>query len=221
MNILALETATSACSVVVCTPEGQTHLHAQTPQSHAARILPMVDEALQRSGLSRPDLDLIAFGRGPGAFTGLRIAAATAQGLALGWGLPVIGIDTLEALAWQGRNSWGDVPVFTLLDARMSEVYGALYDASGNPLLEPSLLKPEAAAEKIAASGCRHGIGDVAALYPQLSAAFDDWADAQPLATGVAAVARHRAHEARRLDVQIPVPHYLRNNVADTPKRRA
>ncbi|SIN91386.1 tRNA threonylcarbamoyladenosine biosynthesis protein TsaB [Sulfurivirga caldicuralii] len=221
MNILALETATSACSVVVCTPQGQVHLHEQAPQSHAAKLLPMVDEALQRSGLESDQLDMIAFGRGPGAFTGLRIATATAQGLALGWNLPVIGIDTLEALAWQGRASWGAVPVFTLLDARMGEVYAALYDAQGNGIVSPQLLKPEAALELIASHGCSHGIGDIASIYPQLGASFDAWLDAQPLATGVAAVARARTDRALPVEEQIPVPLYLRNNVADKPKRRA
>ena len=220
MNLLALETATSACSVVVSTPQEQIHLHAQTPQSHAAKLLPMVNEALQRSSLAPDQLDLIAFGRGPGAFTGLRIATAVAQGLALGWNLPILGIDTLEALAWQGRSSWGSVPVFTLLDARMHEVYGAFYGPDGQCLIPPQLMSPEAAASLIVEQNATHGIGDVASLYPQLSAAFEHWLDAQPLATGIAAVAQTRAKQAQMLDVAIPVPLYLRNNVADKPKRR-
>jgi len=220
MNILALETATSVCSVVVSTPDGEIHVHEQTPQSHAARLLPMLEAALEKSGLEPEMLDLIAFGRGPGAFTGLRICAATAQGLALGWNLPVLGIDTLEALAWQGRACWGNVPVFTLLDARMGEVYCALYDEMGASLIEPSLMKPDQAAEQMALHQCQHAIGDVAQVYPQLTAVVENWQDAQPLATGIAAVARMRAQEARRLDVQIPVPSYLRNNVADKPARR-
>ena len=99
MKILALDTATEACSAALLCGDNVYERHEIAPWRHAELILPMVDAVLALAGVGLNELDAIAFGRGPGAFTGVRIAAGVTQGLALGAGLPVIPISSLAALA--------------------------------------------------------------------------------------------------------------------------
>lgn len=111
-------------------------------QRHSELLLPMLDEMLAEAGLTLAQLDGIAFGAGPGSFTGLRIACGVAQGLAFGADLPVIGICTLEALA----QAVGDGSVVAALDARMGEIYHAAYKKSDDgwqPVCEPTLCLPQ------------------------------------------------------------------------------
>jgi tRNA threonylcarbamoyladenosine biosynthesis protein TsaB len=133
MKLLAIETATDACSAALWRDGRITDHCEHAPQRHAELILPMVDALLAEAGLKVAELDAIAFGRGPGSFTGLRIAAGVAQGLAFAAGKPVIGISTLAALA-QGVASQGS-RVLAALDARMGEVYWGLYQADAAGLM--------------------------------------------------------------------------------------
>jgi tRNA threonylcarbamoyladenosine biosynthesis protein TsaB len=122
MKLLAFDTATPACSVAVWI-DGTVHERAASGQRHAERILLLIDEALAEAGVALNQLDAIAFGRGPGSFTGLRISAGVAQGLAFGADLPVVPVSSLAALA-QGM----DAPnVLTAFDARMQQVYWGAY----------------------------------------------------------------------------------------------
>lgn len=122
MKILSLDTSTEACSAAIWT-DGVVLERFETDSRHSERILPMVDELLAEAGLALTQFDAIAFGRGPGSFTGLRIATGVAQGLAYGAGLPVIPVSSLAALA-QGV----DAPkVLAALDARMNQVYWGAY----------------------------------------------------------------------------------------------
>ena len=127
MNILALDTSTEYCSVALWQDGGMDARDAAAGQLHSRMLLPMVDELLRQHGLALKDLDGIAFGRGPGSFTGLRIACGVTQGLALGAGLPVVGVSTLLALAEAVRSEHA----VCCLDARMGEVYHASYVRSG------------------------------------------------------------------------------------------
>lgn len=122
-TILAIDTATEACSVALSYKGEITHLAELSPRTHTQRILPMVDELLSQSGVSLKQLDALAFGRGPGSFTGVRVGVAVAQGLALGANLPVIAISNLTAMAQAAYQQYQTDNVIALIDARMNEVY--------------------------------------------------------------------------------------------------
>jgi tRNA threonylcarbamoyladenosine biosynthesis protein TsaB len=123
LNLLALDTSTEYCSVALLCDEDLTHREVHAVQRHSELILPMIEDLLAASGLALAQLDGIAFGAGPGSFTGLRIACGVAQGLAFGAGLPVVPVGTLAALAQEAGAS----KVIACLDARMGEIYHAAY----------------------------------------------------------------------------------------------
>ena len=127
LNLLALDTSTEYCSVALLRDEELTFREAHAVQRHSELILPMIEDLLVASGLKLGQLDGIAFGAGPGSFTGLRIACGVVQGLAFGAGLPVVPIGTLVALAQEA----GAPKVIACLDARMGEIYLAAYRRDG------------------------------------------------------------------------------------------
>ena len=133
-HILAIDTATEACSVALSTPSGIFTRFEECPQQHAQKLLGMIDAVLGEAGCAKSTLEGMAFGQGPGSFTGVRIATAHCQGLALGLDIPVVGISTLATLAQatilSGASTDGetsDLPVVCAIDARMGEVYFAQY----------------------------------------------------------------------------------------------
>lgn len=130
MKILAIETATEACSAALLVDDQITERFELAPRGHGQLILPMMDELLSEAQLTLAALDAIAFGRGPGAFTGLRIAAGVVQGVAFALDLPVIPISSLAALAHGVFRTSGQRRILAALDARMNEVYYASYEVS-------------------------------------------------------------------------------------------
>jgi tRNA threonylcarbamoyladenosine biosynthesis protein TsaB len=132
MRLLALDTATEACSVAVVV-DGEYHEHFELGRRHSEGILVMVEAVLADAGLALTQLDAIAFGRGPGLFTGLRIGAGVTQGLAFAAGLPVVPVSSLAALA-QGA---GDPRVLAAIDARMNQVYWGAFVRGSDGLVEP------------------------------------------------------------------------------------
>ena len=131
MKLLALDTATEACTVALSL-DGQVLERSETGGQHAERILPMVDALLAEAGLMLTQLDALAFGRGPGSFTGLRIGAGVAQGLAFGADLPVVPVSSLAALA-QGQDA---ARVLAAFDARMQQVYWGAYVRNAQGIME-------------------------------------------------------------------------------------
>ncbi|MFQ1741522.1 tRNA (adenosine(37)-N6)-threonylcarbamoyltransferase complex dimerization subunit type 1 TsaB [Aeromonas sp. 600774] len=128
LKILAVDTATEACSAALLVGDKLFSRWEEAPRDHTRKILPMVQAVLEDAGISLSDLDAIAFGRGPGSFTGVRIGISVAQGLAFGAGVPLIGISTLAAMA-QGAYRLDDAQqVLTAIDARMNEVYFGRYE---------------------------------------------------------------------------------------------
>jgi len=128
MKILAVDTATEACSVALLLGEQSFGMFEICPQQHSQRVLPMIDELLKKHGVKLKDLDAIAYGRGPGSFTGVRIAAGMAQGLAFGVDLPVVEVSTLAAMAQETFEKTGNKNIRVLIDARMGEVYFGDYE---------------------------------------------------------------------------------------------
>lgn len=146
-RILALDTSTEACSCALNLDGEILEDFAVIPRQHAQRILPMIRSLLDANGLRFTDLDAIAWGRGPGSFTGLRIAAGVTQGIALAADLPVLSISTLAALALQHYRLHGSSSVLACMDARIDEVYWACYhlrDGEPVPAGDEQLTTPEA-----------------------------------------------------------------------------
>ena len=154
MRILAIDTATEACSAALWN-DGTLSAHFEIcPREHTQRILPLVQEVLTESGTTLSELDALAFGRGPGSFTGVRIGIGIAQGLALGAELPMIGVSTLATMAQGAWRKTGATRVLAAIDARMGEVYWAEYQRDEQGVWHgeetEAVLKPEAVAERLA-----------------------------------------------------------------------
>lgn len=169
MKLLAIETSTDACSAAVWI-DGAVHERFElAPGQHSQLILNMVDAVLAEAGVALADLDALAFGRGPGSFTGLRIAAGVIQGLAYGVDRPVVPVSTLAALAQAAWESHGQPRVLAALDARMKEIYWAAYerDTAGNwcVVAAECVVAPEQAEVPPAAPGTWFGIGPGWAAY--------------------------------------------------------
>lgn len=128
LKILAVDTATEACSAALLVGEQVFSRWEEAPRAHTRKILPMVQAVLDDAGITLDELDAIAFGRGPGSFTGVRIGIGVAQGLAFGAGVSLIGISTLAAMAQGAHRLDGAEQVLTAIDARMNEVYFGRYE---------------------------------------------------------------------------------------------
>ena len=153
MRILAIDTATEACSVALWN-DGTVNAHFELcPREHTQRILPMVQDILTTSGTSLTDINALAYGRGPGSFTGVRIGIGIAQGLALGAELPMIGVSTLMTMAQGAWRKNGATRVLAAIDARMGEVYWAEYQRDENGIWHgeetEAVLKPEIVHERM------------------------------------------------------------------------
>lgn len=138
LYLLALDASSSACSAALLRQQGSQReclaRFEMTPRAHTRRLMPMVDDILAEANIATQQLDAVAFGRGPGSFTGLRIAAGAAQGLAFGLDRPLLGISTLEALALQAHRRYHFHHVVTALDARMGEIYAATWHCLNDTL---------------------------------------------------------------------------------------
>jgi tRNA threonylcarbamoyladenosine biosynthesis protein TsaB len=123
MNIVAFDTATDVCSVALRTANGTWHDHRAEPRQQARLLLPMIDALVIEAGISMADLDVVVYGRGPGSFTGVRIAVAAAQGISLATGARTLGVSTLASVAQVAYEKSGATAIVASLDARMGEVY--------------------------------------------------------------------------------------------------
>ena len=162
MNILAIETATDACSCALECSGTVAARHVVEPRRHTELLLPMIDEVLDEAGADLRSLDAIAFGRGPGSFTGLRIACSVAQGLGFGADRPLVAISTLQVLAAGMHRSQGTPRVLVALDARMGEVYWGGFEWDGVtmvPAFEESVVPPDAVHVPDADAGAWAGAG--------------------------------------------------------------
>ena len=223
MNLLALDTSSEWCSAALWLG-GQTRVRQDNAgQRHSELILPMIDALLQEAGLSVRQLDGIAFGAGPGSFTGLRIACGIAQGLAFAAGLPVAAVGTLECLA----EASGQARVLSALDARMGEVYIGAFERSDGAwctVSEPLLRRPqEAPALEGAWVGCGSGFAAhgeaLARRYGGQLASVR--AELFPHAREVAVLAARMLERGGGVDPALAAPVYIRDKVALTVSERA
>ena len=223
MKLLALDTSTEYLSLCLWQDGAELSRDLLAGQTHSQRVLPMVGEMLAEAGLSLKQLDGIAFGAGPGSFTGLRIGCGVAQGLAFGADLPVVGVSTLFALAQQAESQ----RVITCLDARMGEVYHAAYERIGTEwrtVCEPGLYKPEGV-PAVEGEGW-FGIGSGWAAYGEtLNTCYAGQVtginkDAFPHARDIAALAAVEFAAGKGVPAAEAAPIYIRNKVALTMAER-
>lgn len=217
MNLLALDTSTEYLSLAIWRDAGIAGREVRAEQRHTELILPLLRELLAEAGLRLQDLDAIAFGEGPGSFTGLRIGCGVAQGLAFGAGLPVVGINTLLALAQQAPGERAIV----CLDARMGEVYHAAYYRHAgiwHEVHRAGLYPPEAVPLVDGSGWCGIGNGwgaygdTLAARYGQ--AVTGTIAGAYPHARDIARLAVQRLQQDGGRPAREASPVYVRNKVA-------
>src|SRR5690554_3836409 len=158
MNLIAFETSTEACSVAIWRDGEVLERFEVAPRRHAELVLPWAEGLLAEAGLSRSRLDAVAVGRGPGAFTGVRLGIAMAQGIALALDLPMLPVSTLAALA---RGAPHPGPVLAAIDARMGEVYAGAFMRSddGMEALGPETVSGPDAVDLPSASGAWQGVG--------------------------------------------------------------
>jgi tRNA threonylcarbamoyladenosine biosynthesis protein TsaB len=217
LNLLALDTSTEYCSVAILRDEMLTHRDAHAVQRHSELILPMIEEILRASGLALAQLHGIAFGAGPGSFTGLRIACGVAQGLAFGTGLRVVPVGTLMALAEEAGAS----RVIACLDARMGEVYHAAYRREADRWLEviaPAVGRVQSMPEL--EEGGWFGCGNGFAVYAEaLAKRYDGQLvglapTLHPHARSIARLALPLLAAGRALAPEEAVPVYVRDKVA-------
>ncbi|WP_137166493.1 tRNA (adenosine(37)-N6)-threonylcarbamoyltransferase complex dimerization subunit type 1 TsaB [Salinimonas lutimaris] len=216
MNLLAIDTATEALSVALQVNGNLFSRFEICPQQHSQKLLPLVDEVLQDAGVQIGELDGLVFGRGPGSFTGVRIATGMIQGLSLGSSLPVVGISTLAAMAMQAVAEHGADKILSATDARMSEVYFGQYSVqSGLVELigEEVVCAPAEAAEKAAQQGFV-AVGTGWQAYPELAACVADAPQIlYPQAQYMLALAEQEFRAGRSSDAAGVSPVYLRDKV--------
>ncbi len=221
MKILALDTATDACSAAAW-ENGLVHERFEiAPRRHAQLLLAMVDGVLSQAGWELNDLSAIAFGRGPGSFTGVRIAAATAQGLAFGSDRPVVPVSSLAALAQAAFDAHGARRCAAAFDARMEEVYYGAFEIRSSGVAEAVVGEQVCPPEEVTLppGGAWTGVGPGWDAYRErLTARLGDrlsevYPAALPRARGVAALAAVAFSRGEAVSAEAALPVYLRDRV--------
>ena len=221
-TILAIETSSELASAalsykgqVISRETSGVHTHSQT-------VLPMVQELLAQAGMPLSQCDAIAFGAGPGSFTGVRTACGVAQGLAFGLDLPVIPIVTLQAMAHACREACGVDDVLVLLDARMDEVYWAQYRYRDGwqTVIEPTLSASSAVSASGSVTACGNGLIAYASAFDSMPFARNAQRDVMPHAAQVVQLAQVELAAGRVVSARDAQPMYLRNKVAFTTAER-
>ncbi len=228
MKLLALDTATEACSAALLVDGRLLSRYSEPERGHAELILPMVDELLVESGLKLVDLDCVAVGRGPGAFTGIRIGVSVAQGLAFGANLPVVPVSDLAALAQRAVEACGVPAVVACIDARMGEVYWGAFKAGPGglvmPYIEESVSPPEAVSVDWEEEWMAAGSGWT--TYPEMAQRAARRSPVNmdgtllPRAAEIARLAERDYLEGKAVAPEEAQPVYLRDRVAWAGSRR-
>ena len=217
-TILAIETSSELASCALLRDGVLTVRESNGVRTHSQSMLPMVQELLADAGIALADCDAIAYGAGPGSFTGVRTATGIVQGLGFGAGKPVVAVVTLAAMAEACRAASGAAEVLAVLDARMGEVYWARYrhDGAGwHTVDQPALAAPADVPAPGHATACGNGYS----AYPDAFGAVDA-IGIMPHAGAVAALAAIEFAAGRVVDAAHAQPLYLRNKIAFTSAER-
>lgn len=222
--LLVLDTATETLHLGLAAQGRRWTRALPGGQQASAALLPALEALLREAGLDWHGLDAIGFGRGPGAFTGVRGACAVAQGLAYGLGLPVIAIDTLLAVAQDAWSAGGGGAIQVAVDARMNEVYAARYRRDGDAwqeIVAPALADPAALAGGLDGRSWAVAGNSLTAH----AAAWSAWSgarhpDAAPRADALLSLAEAAWARGDRLDAAQALPLYVRDKVAQTTAER-
>lgn len=225
MNLLAIETATETCSVALSVNGDVIERFRHAPRQHAELLLPWVTQLMAEAGIGFASLDAIAFSRGPGSFTSLRIGIGIVQGLAWASDRPVIPVSSLAATA-QAAVSEGVKYALVALDARMDEVFTGTFEANDKGLMIPvdkeKVCRPEEvqAAEQPRLFGIGNGFGRYAALQALSGGLHGILPDIWPKASSVLQLAQDWLKSNEPLSAEQAQPVYLRDNVAKKEKDR-
>ncbi len=219
-TILAIETATEACSVALLYQGSLTEIYGVMPRQHSQKVLSMIDQLLANTGVTKTTIDAIAFGCGPGAFTGVRIATAITQGLAFALDKPVIPVSTLSVLAQQAIDKYQAKDILATIDARMDEVYWARFKQGENSktatAVSPEQVTRPECVSFIPDSKELTGIGTGCQFYERfLVNCHNIYPEALPHAKEVAKLAEPLFSEGKAVSAEQTVPVYLRNSVAN------
>lgn len=220
-TILAIETSSELASVALLHKGELLARESDGVRTHSQTLLPMVQEVLAQAGLAVAQCDAIAFGAGPGSFTGVRTACGTAQGLAFGADLPVVPVVTLLAMAEACRDTQGSDEVLVLLDARMEEVYWAQYRFrdTWQTVSAPALSPASAVLAVDAPLACGNGLSAYAEAFGDLPVR-EKQPQIMPHASYVARLAQIELLAGRAVNARDAQPIYLRNKVALTTQER-
>jgi len=225
MNLLAIETATETCSVALTVNGEILERYQHAPRQHAELLLPWVEQLLAQAGISFAALDGVAFSRGPGSFTSLRIGIGIVQGLAWASDLPVIPVSSLAATAQTAAND-GIRSALVALDARMNEVFTGTFEVNSNGIMIPvnaeQVCPPENVLVPAQPGTCGIGIGFE--RYSVLDALAEHLLeirpDVWPKASSVLQLAQGWLNQNEPLSAEHAQPVYLRDNVAKKEKDR-
>ncbi|MDQ7075422.1 MAG: tRNA (adenosine(37)-N6)-threonylcarbamoyltransferase complex dimerization subunit type 1 TsaB [Gammaproteobacteria bacterium] len=226
MKLLAIDTTTEACSAALWLDGEVIFRYQVAPREHGNLILAMLDQLLAEAGVTLKQLDGLAFARGPGAFTGVRIATSVVQGIAYGVDLPVVAVSTLATLAQRAYRESGAKQVLSAIDARMQEVYWGAYVldefAVMRSVATEVVMKPEALQMPKEGLWCGAGTGwgtYEAVLSAPLEGCLDRVLGALlPHAQDLAALAVVDLRAGKGVSAENALPVYLRDNVAQKPK---
>ncbi|MBY6197618.1 tRNA (adenosine(37)-N6)-threonylcarbamoyltransferase complex dimerization subunit type 1 TsaB [Vibrio hangzhouensis] len=222
-KILAIDTATENCSVALLVGDKTYSRSELAPRDHTKKVLPMVDELLKEAGLTLSELDALAFARGPGSFTGVRICIGIAQGLGFGAELPMIGISTLKAMAQGAYRTNGATQVASAIDARMNEVYWGRFERleSGDwteidqeQVVPPSVLANNVVEDEGLWAKTGTGWDAYADVMATLSISMEPTAVLYPEAQDIAFLAQFELAKGNTVPAEEASPVYLRDTVA-------
>lgn len=224
MNILALDTSSSACSIAIAMGDKVYSHHIVSPMQQAQTILPILDELLNSIDAKLADIEVIAFGAGPGSFTGIRIAASVAQGLGYALNIPLVSVSSLALLAQAAFYDKGWQKLLVGVDARLEEVYWASYEVNQEGVVQLMGKESALAPERLTAKSPEeyYGVGNAWSIYRSRIPfqVIDIDSNRMPEASAMIELAKQKIALGELLRPEQALPVYLRDEVAVKSNKR-